>query len=96
MAVPGRGRFATLPCSQGPAGFSSCPQALYTQVRSRLVSCPAHAHLPVRNSLVNKVVFLGLTPQKVVTTNEIARLVNEIARLVNEIARSQNVLNVAR
>ena len=30
----------------------------------RMVSCPARAHLPVRNGLVNKVEFLGLIPQK--------------------------------
>ena len=29
-----------------------------------LVSCSAHAHLLARNSLVNKVKFLGLIPKK--------------------------------
>ena len=31
--------------------------------RLELVSCPAHAHLPARNSLVNEVKFLGLITQ---------------------------------
>ena len=40
-----------------------------------LVSCPAHACLPVRNGLVNEVEFLGLYSPKVVRTNEIVRSV---------------------
>ena len=36
----------------------------------RLVSCPAHMHLPMRNDLVNKVKFLGIITQRVMT-NEI-------------------------
>ena len=33
------------------------------QCKAHIVSCPAHACLPARNSLVNKVNFWGLIPQ---------------------------------
>ena len=49
---------------------SPCKQPILTSPLSyilarhhQLVSCPAHAHLPARNSLVNEVEFLGLITQ---------------------------------
>ena len=42
------------------------PQLVFVivyDINSNLVSCPAHAHLPARNSLVNEVEFLGLITQ---------------------------------
>ena len=40
------------------------PYGCFFSVCLRVVSCPAHAHLPARNGLVIEVDYLGLIPQK--------------------------------
>ena len=50
--------------------------SLHKHLAYSLLYRPAGSEcLLARNSLVNKVEFLGLVPQKVVMTNEVARLV---------------------